>query len=90
MPTSIRLDFETSSLLDRLARDRGTTRSEIIREAIRLLPRPSELDPTDPTAYDRLVPFIGCVDSGGSNRSARAGEGFRTPRLEMRRARHPD
>ena len=37
MPTSVRLDSETEALLRRLAEERGASRSEILREAIRRL-----------------------------------------------------
>ena len=37
MPVSVRLDAKTERLVNRLARQRGQTKSEVIREAIKVL-----------------------------------------------------
>ncbi len=42
MPTSVRLDPKTESLVSRLARRRGQTKSEVIREALLALARSAE------------------------------------------------
>ena len=42
MPTSVRLDPKTESLVSRLARRRGQTKSEVIREALLAFARSAE------------------------------------------------
>jgi predicted transcriptional regulator len=37
MTTTVRMDSATERLLDDLARERGSTKSEVVREAVRLV-----------------------------------------------------
>ncbi|MBA3563718.1 MAG: ribbon-helix-helix protein, CopG family [Gammaproteobacteria bacterium] len=64
MPTSVRLDPETEALLKRLARRRGRTKSEVIREALRRLSEepatPAEAD----GPYHAIADLIGIAGDG--------------------------
>ncbi len=76
MPLSLRLDAETERLVSRLARSRGQTKSEVLREALRALTREQSTSRTGPTLHDAIAHHIGCFDSGGMNLSARTGRRF--------------
>jgi predicted DNA-binding protein len=78
---TVRLDVPTETTLKRLAARRGQTKSEVIRDAIaRLAQEETEL----PSAYHRLRPFVGIVDSGGRQLSTDTGRKVR----ELLEARH--
>ncbi|MCI0518170.1 MAG: ribbon-helix-helix protein, CopG family [Woeseiaceae bacterium] len=64
MPTSVRLDPETEALLRRLARERGRTKSEIIRDALhRLATVPSDV--AEPASlYQSVEDLVGIADNG--------------------------
>lgn len=88
MPTSIRLDPETARLLRQLARQRGETRSAVVRAAIHVLAAKGnaargEVSPA--TAFDRLAHVIGVADSGGAGLSTETGARLRA--LLMKRSR---
>ena len=76
MPLSVRMDSRTESLLGRLARKRGQTKSEVIRDAIGVLAKQEEKGATKKRPYDLVAHLIGCVDSGGANLSQNTGEKF--------------
>lgn len=90
MPLSVRLDPETRSALERVARASGQSRSSIIREALARYLATLEAESEDASAHERLSEFIGCVDSGGSRRSRATGRGFRRLLEERARARRAD
>jgi len=73
--TTVRLDTELEATLERLARRRGQTKSDVIRDAIKHLPR--EQEASGATALERLRPFIGIADSGGRELSRQTGRRFR-------------
>ncbi len=85
MPTSVRLDPKTESLVNRLARKRGQTKSEAIREALLALARSEEGAKPQKTAYEALAHLIGCVKDGPGDFSVRTGEKFRALLLERKR-----
>ncbi len=76
MPTSVRLDSGTESLLNRLARKSGKTRSAVIRDAIALLARTEAAKPAALTPYERMKGLIGRGSGGPTDLSERAGEKF--------------
>jgi len=78
--TTVRLDTELETTLERLARQRGQTKSDVIRDAIEHLAR--EQKTSGATALERLRPFIGIADSGGRELSRQTGRRFREM-LEM-------
>lgn len=84
MPTSVRLDPKTESLVNRLSRRRGKSKSEVIREALIAFARSEEARPPK-TAYEALGPLIGCVKGGPKDLSERTGEKFRALLLERKR-----
>ena len=75
MPTSVRLDEQTENLVRRLAKRRGATKSEVIREALSGLAKEAKAS-TRP--YDAIRHLIGCVDSGGMKLSERTGRSSET------------
>lgn len=72
MPTSLRLDPKTQSALERLARSRSQTESEVVRQAIELL---ATKEPQLP--FDTVADLIGCVKGGPSDLSETTGKKFR-------------
>jgi hypothetical protein len=73
--TTVRLDSASRAALERLAAERGQTRSEILRDAIGRL-ADDEGGP-ELSAYDRLRAFVGIADSGGRQLSRDSGRRFR-------------
>ncbi len=60
MALSLRLDPETERLVNRLARTRGQTKSDVLREALRALAREQAAPRSGPTVYDAIAQHIGC------------------------------
>jgi Arc/MetJ-type ribon-helix-helix transcriptional regulator len=84
---TVRLDVRTEAALKRLTLQRGQTKSEVIRDAIARL---AEEKGEQVSAYHRLQPFIGVVDSGGRQLSEKTGEKLSEILEEKRRARRSD
>jgi hypothetical protein len=80
---TVRLDVSTEAMLERLATRRGTTKSEVLGDAIARL---AEEETEEHSSYHRLQPFIGIVDSGGEQLSTGTGRRLRQL-LEERHAR---
>jgi Arc/MetJ-type ribon-helix-helix transcriptional regulator len=76
MPTSVRLDRKTEKLLDKLARERSQSKSEVIREAIEVLAQRAERA-REQAFVDSIADLIGCVDGGPEDLSERTGKRFR-------------
>jgi len=89
MTVSLRLDLETERLVNRLARARRQTKSDVIREALRALAREESTRRSGPTVYDAIAHHIGCFDSGGLNLSSRTGQRFAALLAERTRGRRP-
>jgi hypothetical protein len=81
------MDAETERLLENLARERGSTKSEIIREAVRLAARRRPRSRTAKPPYDAFRGVIGSVRGGPPDLSERTGERFRKLVLDRRRKR---
>lgn len=77
MPLTVRVDDKTERLLERLARKRGWTKSELIRDAIGVLAKYVEEQEQAEHPYDKMRDLIGCVQGGAVNLSERTGEHFR-------------
>jgi Ribbon-helix-helix protein, copG family len=73
---NIRIDAETAAFLDRFARERGLTKSEIVREVLAKLRKKEGARPSRKTPYEMVAHLIGKWDSGGMNLSERTGERF--------------
>jgi hypothetical protein len=76
MTLSVRLDTRTESLVNRLARRRRQTKSEVIRDAIDALSKQEEQAVQKKRPYDLVAHLIGCFDTGGANLSQNTGEKF--------------
>jgi len=85
MTTSVRMDSETERLLDNLARERGSTKSELVREAIRLVVQRERRRRRAPRPYDAFRGVIGLVRGGPTNLSERTGDRFRRLLLDSKR-----
>jgi Ribbon-helix-helix protein, copG family len=72
---NIRIDAETAAFLDRIAQQRGLTKSEVVRQALAKL-RSREPRQSRKTPYELAAHLIGSWDSGGMNLSERTGERF--------------
>lgn len=77
MPLTVRVDMKTERLLLRLARKRGETKSEIIRNAIGVLAREVHAQETTEHPYEKVRDLIGSVSGGPADLSMRTGEKFR-------------
>lgn len=87
MPLSVRLDERTESLINRLARKRRQTKSEVIRDAIGALAAQERGTAAKKRPYDLVAHLIGCVDTGGAKLSENTGEKFTKLLQESARAR---
>jgi Ribbon-helix-helix protein, copG family len=85
MPTSVRLDAKTESLVDRLARRKGQSKSRVIRDAILEYAKMEAAVREPESAYEALKPWIGCVTGGPRDLSARTGEKFARMLRERKR-----
>ncbi len=83
---NIRIDAQTAASLERIARERGLTKSELVRQALATLQKQEKLD-TRPSLAVRLAHIIGSGDSGGMQLSERTGERFTQMLLEERNAK---
>ncbi len=87
MTTSVRMDAETERLLENLARERGSTKSEIVREAVRMAARRGQRSRTAERPHDAFRGIIGSVQGGPPGLSERTGERFRKLLLDRKRKR---
>lgn len=76
MPMSVRLDAKTSRVIARLAKRRGQTKSQVVREAIGGFAEQNKAWEQAKRPYDLIAHLIGCVDSGGMKLSEKTGERF--------------
>ena len=77
MPTSIRLDAETETLLERLASKRRQTKSDVVRDSIALLADAEKKGAPPAGAYGKVAHLIGVADSGGQQLSENSGRRVR-------------
>jgi Arc/MetJ-type ribon-helix-helix transcriptional regulator len=87
MPLSVRLDRESESVVTRIARKQAKTKSEVVREAIKLLSQHEKGAKRALKPYDAMKHSIGCADSGGMRLSEKTGEKFYRVLVERRRER---
>jgi hypothetical protein len=84
MTVSVRLDEETRRLLNRIARTRRLSKSEVVRRGIQLVaqhdPSTQEADP-----YASIVHLIGRVHGGPPDLSEHTGARFRKMLAERKR-----
>ncbi len=85
---SIRLDAETTASIDRLAREQGKSKSEIVREALRqYAKRNGKRFHKDETLYDRIKDVVGSCDGGGVALSVDTGRKYAEMLWKDRRAK---
>lgn len=73
MPTSVRLDKQMEVLIGRLAKRRGQTKSQVIREALENLAEREEALGHPQTPYAAMSPSLGCASGGPSDLSEQTG-----------------
>ncbi len=72
-PVTLRLDQQTRRRIERIARRRGVSASQIIREAIRAhVDRQEQGSP-----YEQIADLVGLVHGGDARRSVNTGRRFR-------------
>src|SRR5713101_8286372 len=72
---NVRIDAEMAALLERIARQSGRTKSEVVRDALDTLRALGTQGAATPPA-ETMAGLIGCWDSGGARLSERTGERF--------------
>src|SRR5262245_19282287 len=87
MPTSVRLDQTTESLVRRLARARAQTKSEVIRDALVALARNEDRTRRRRTLCESAVRVVGGIKGLPSDLSERTGEKFRALLHDAMRSR---
>lgn len=85
MPTSVRLDANTESLVARLARRKGQTKSRVIRDAIHAYAETETAVREPESAYEALKPWIGSVKGLPPDLSERTGDKFYKLLIERKR-----
>lgn len=86
MPMSVRLDRDTETLLRRLARGAGRSKSWVVREAVAAY---ASAAPRRRAPYEALAPFIAAGRAGLPDLSERTGERFTELVRKKARARRP-
>ena len=76
MPTSVRLDRKTEKLLEKLARSRSQSKSEVIREAIEVLAAEARRA-GEGNFLETVSDLVGCVHGGPEDLSEHTGKRFR-------------
>ncbi|MGH2398845.1 MAG: ribbon-helix-helix protein, CopG family [bacterium] len=77
MPTSVRLDPKTESMLRRIARRTGRSKSQVIREAILRLTEQTSEPPPGRSLYDRIQDLVGVSVGGPPDLASRSEEYLR-------------
>lgn len=85
MLLTVRVDVKTERLLQRLARKRGRTKSEVIRDAIGVLAKVLEAQEEAEHPFDKVRDLIGSIRGGPPHLSTRTGEAFRRMLVGRRR-----
>jgi hypothetical protein len=84
MPTSVRLDAKTESLLRRLARQKRLTKSAVIREAVLCFAREEAARPRK-TPFEAAAHLIGSIKGLPPDLSERTGDRFYKMLVEQHR-----
>jgi hypothetical protein len=87
MGTSVRLPARLERLISRVAKERGTTKSEVICSALTALEHEGRTALTRLTPYQAMKHLIGCASGGASDLSVETGKKFRGVLLRRRTAR---
>ncbi|WP_370655427.1 ribbon-helix-helix protein, CopG family [Candidatus Binatus sp.] len=85
---SIRLDAETTVSIERLAREKGKSKSEIVRDALRqYAKRDGVRSHHGETLYDRIKDIVGSCSGGDAALSVDTGRKYAEMLWEERRAK---
>lgn len=87
MATSVRLDTQLEGLIDRLARQRGQTKSEVIRSALSALEANEGTKVSKSSPYEAIKHLIGCASGGPVDLSEETGVKFRELLIAQRKSR---
>jgi len=77
MPITVRVDVKTERLIQRLARKRGRSKSEVIRDAIDVLAKQIQGQEETERPFESVRDLIGSIRGGPPDLSVRTGEQFR-------------
>jgi len=72
---NVRVDSRTAAFVDRIARESGCTKSDVVRQALEAL-REQGVRRAAMAPAEAMADLIGCWDSGGQRLSERTGERF--------------
>ena len=84
---NLRVDARTAAFLERVARQSGRTKSEIVREALEAF-RKEETRSKAVVPSETMAHLIGCWDSGGMKLSERTGDRFARLLQESKNDQH--
>jgi predicted transcriptional regulator len=87
MPFSLRLDSDTEARIRRLTRLTGRSKAAVIRDAVAQYAAEGDLVTRGETAFDRLGPFVGVIDTGGAQLSSGTHAKYRAAVRAKRRGR---
>jgi hypothetical protein len=73
---TVRIDPKTEAMVERIARRTGQTKSQIVREALKLLVERESVPDSAADRYQRVAHLIGSWSSGGMNLSENTGKKF--------------
>lgn len=82
---NVRIDSEMAAFLERVARQTGRSKSEVVRDALEALVTRRARGGATPPA-ETMANLIGCWDSGGARLSERTGERFAQLLQEIKHA----
>ena len=88
MPTSVRLDAETEALLRRLARERGSSKSDVIRDALHELAAGGAV-PAAAGPYVAIADLIGVAKGKPAAPARDHKRVYRESLTRRHHARHP-
>ncbi|MBF8301117.1 MAG: 1 protein [Acidobacteria bacterium] len=90
MPFSLRLDPDTEAKIRKLTAATGRSKSDVVREAVAHYAADADAAaPQEASAFDRLKPFIGVVNTGGANYSNDTHTKYRERLRQKHRATRP-
>lgn len=81
---SLRLAPELHRRIARMARQRGQSMSELVRELLEAAAASAAREEQAPRLFDRIAHLAGCVQGGRSDLSRRTGETFKSILRERR------
>ncbi len=77
MTLTVQINLKTKRLIHRLARKRGWSKSDVIRDAIDVLAKREQEQEKTERSYDSVRDLIGSVRGGQSDLSERTGDRLR-------------